>query len=101
MLLELDNLPDDTALLHRLVRDMAALVDDRDGEIERLRQIVKELQRMRFGRRSEQLDLGQFSLGLEDLGRRYRRDRGEPDREFSLADPDETVPQTVARSSGA
>ena len=67
MRLTLDNLPDDTALLHRLVRDMAALVDDRDGEIERLRQIVKELQRMRFGRRSEQLDPDQFALGLEDL----------------------------------
>ena len=67
MRLDLDNLPHDTALLHRLVRDMAALVDHRDGEIERLRQMVKELQRMRFGRRSERLDPDQLALGLEDL----------------------------------
>ena len=67
MRLDLDNLPHDTALLHRLVRDMAALVDHRDDEIERLRQMVKELQRMRFGRRSERLDPDQLALGLEDL----------------------------------
>lgn len=68
MRLDLDNLPHDTALLHRLVRDMAAQVSTRDGEIERLRHIVKELQRMRFGRRSERLDPDQLALGLEDLG---------------------------------
>jgi hypothetical protein len=67
MRLDLDNLPHDTALLHRLVRDMAAQVSTRDGEIERLRHIVKELQRMRFGRRSERLDPDQLALGLEDL----------------------------------
>lgn len=67
MRLDLDNLPHDTALLHRLVRDMAAQVSTRDGEIARLRQIVKELQRMRFGRRSERLDPDQLALGLEDL----------------------------------
>ncbi len=67
MRLDLDNLPHDTTLLHRLVRDMAAQVSTRDGEIERLRQIVKELQRMRYGRRSERLDPHQLALGLEDL----------------------------------
>lgn len=67
MRLDLENLPHDTALLHRLVRDMAVQVSTRDGEIERLRQIVKELQRMRFGRRSERLDPDQLALGLEDL----------------------------------
>jgi len=67
MRIDLDNRPHDTALLHRLVRDMAAVVDRRDGEIERLQQIVKELQRMRFGRRSERLNPDQLALGLEDL----------------------------------
>ncbi len=67
MRLDLDNLPHDTALLHRLVRDMAAQVCTRDSEIERLRQIVKELQRMRFGCRSERLDPDQLALALEDL----------------------------------
>src|SRR4029450_11676508 len=35
--------------------------------IDRLREIVKALQRGRFGRRSERLDDGQLQLGLEDL----------------------------------
>jgi hypothetical protein len=40
MRIDLDNLPVDTALLHRLVRDMAAVVESRDGEIERLQLII-------------------------------------------------------------
>lgn len=67
MQLDLDNLPSDTALLHRLVRDMAAAVESRDGEIERLQAIIKKFQRAQFGRRSERLDPDQFALGLEDL----------------------------------
>ena len=67
MQLDLENLPADVNLLHRLVHDMAAAVESRDGEIERLQAIVKQFQRARFGRRSERLDPDQFALGLEDL----------------------------------
>src|SRR5690349_5357662 len=67
MRLDLDNLPHDTVLLHQLVRDMAAVVSTRDDEIERLQAIIKKLQRMQFGRRSERLDADQLALGLEDL----------------------------------
>ena len=67
MRLELDNLPSDVGLLHQLVRDMATLVETRDDEIERLQAIIKKLQRMQFGRRSERLDPDQLVLGLEDL----------------------------------
>ena len=67
MRLDLDNLPSDTALLHQLVRDMAAVVEHRGDEIERLQAIIKKLQRMQFGRRSERLDPDQLALGLEDL----------------------------------
>ena len=67
MRLDLENLPSDTALLHQLVRDMAAVVDHRGDEIERLQAIIKKLQRMQFGRRSERLDPDQLALGLEDL----------------------------------
>src|SRR2546425_236656 len=56
MQLDLDNLPSDTVLLHRLVRDMASVVERRDGEIERLQLIIQQLQRARFGRRSERID---------------------------------------------
>lgn len=66
MRLDLDNLPKDTVLLHRLVRDMTGIVEHRDSEIARLRQIIKELQRARFGRRSERLDPDQMALALEE-----------------------------------
>ena len=67
MQLDLNNLPSDTALLHRLVRDMASVVERRDDEIERLQLIIKQLQRARFGRRSERIDADQLALGLEDV----------------------------------
>ena len=67
MRLDLDNLPQDSVLLHRLVREMASLIEHRDDEISRLQGIIKQLQRVQFGRRSERLDPGQLALGLEDL----------------------------------
>jgi transposase len=67
MLIDLENLPSDPALLQRLVRDMAGVVESRDGEIERLQSIIKKLQRAQFGRRSERLDSDQLALALEDL----------------------------------
>jgi transposase len=74
MRLDLANLPSDVALLQALVRDMAGVVERgeaelqrRGGEIERLQAIVKQLQRMQYGRRSERLDPDQLALGLEDL----------------------------------
>src|SRR3982751_2091169 len=36
-------------------------------EIEKLRLLIRQLQRNRFGRRSERLDPDQLQLGLEDL----------------------------------
>lgn len=67
MLIDLSNLPSDPQLLQRLVRDMAAAVESRDGEIERLQSIIKKLQRAQFGRSSERLDPDQLALALEDL----------------------------------
>jgi transposase len=67
MLIDLENLPHDTAVLHQLVRDMAAAAGAHEGEIERLRMIIKTLQRAQFGRRSERLDPDQLALALEDL----------------------------------
>src|SRR5215213_9390763 len=37
------------------------------AEVEKLRLLIRQLQRGRFGRRSERLDPGQLQLGLEDL----------------------------------
>ena len=41
--------------------------DAAQAEIEKLRLLIRQLQRGRFGRRSERLDPGQLQLGLEDL----------------------------------
>ncbi|MCP1968194.1 IS66 family transposase [Bradyrhizobium elkanii] len=67
MQLDLNNLPTETPLLHRLVRDIVGTIEHRDSEIERLKSIIKQLQRAQFGRRSERLDPDQLALGLEDL----------------------------------
>src|ERR1700704_4221501 len=53
-------LPDDPDMLK------AMLLAER-AESERLRQIIKELQRHRFGRRAETLPQEQLQLGLEDV----------------------------------
>jgi transposase len=52
-------LPDDPAALK-------AMLAAREAEIDRLRQIIKELQRHRFGRRAEALPVDQLLLGLEE-----------------------------------
>ena len=41
--------------------------DAAQAEIEKLRLLIRQLQRGQFGRRSEQLDPDQLQLGLEDL----------------------------------
>jgi transposase len=67
MQFDLANLPTDTALLHQLVRDLAVGMEERDGELEKLRLIIRQLQRGQFGRRSERLDPDQLQFGLEEL----------------------------------
>jgi transposase len=74
-------LPDDIAALRALVvaaraerdaerAEKARLIEERDqlaGQNDRLRRLIRQLQRMQFGRRSEKLDPDQFNLALEDL----------------------------------
>jgi transposase len=91
MQLDLNNLPSDTALLHRLVREMAVVVDNRDGEIERLQLIIKKLQRAQFGRRSERLDTDQLALALEDLDGDIARIR--ESRSIVIAETDDRRPK--------
>jgi transposase len=67
MQFDLDNLPSEPTLLQHLIRDMAAVVEHRDGEIERLKSIIKKLQWAQFGRRSERLDPDQLALALEEI----------------------------------
>ena len=76
-----DPLPDDVAALHALVltawaerdaerAEKGRLVEERDqlaGQNDRLRHLLRQMQRMQFGRRSEKLDPDQLNLALEDL----------------------------------
>jgi transposase len=68
---DLAALPDDVDTLHQMISDMVSARNDErseaQAEIDRLRNIIKTLQRLQFGRRSERLDNDQFQLGLEDL----------------------------------
>src|SRR3954453_15678264 len=41
--------------------------DAAQAEVEKLRLLIRQLQRRQFGRRSEKLDPDQLQLGLEDL----------------------------------
>lgn len=52
--------------LPRDPQTLQATLIAREAEIERLRQIIKELQRHRFGRRAETLPEDQLFLGLEE-----------------------------------
>src|SRR5215204_3497262 len=88
MSLVLDELPHDPDRLLLMLQQMteviaqhnaslASLQAERDAaqtryevaqaEIEKLRLLIRQLQRGRFGRRSEKLDPDQLQLGLEDL----------------------------------
>src|SRR5919202_64885 len=52
----------------RTERDLVRVQHDvAQAEIEKLRLLIRQLQRGRFGRRSEKLDPDQLQLGLEDL----------------------------------
>ncbi|NKK82685.1 transposase, partial [Rhizobium leguminosarum] len=59
MTITADELPDD-------LNALKAMVLSREAENARLRQIIKELQRHRFGRRAEALPEDQLLLGLEE-----------------------------------
>jgi transposase len=69
--IDLATLPDDVVTLHRMIGELATALDSErvrsKAEIDRLRQMVKALQRGRFGRRSERFASEQLQLSLEDL----------------------------------
>jgi transposase len=79
MNIDLAALPNDVAMLQRMVRTLASERTDltaAQAEIERLRLIVAKLQRSQFGRRAERLDDDQLQLGFEDLSADIARAEG-------------------------
>jgi transposase len=59
-----DTLPEDVAALQAMLLAERA---SHAAEAERLKQIIRELQRHRFGKRAESLPIDQLELGLEDV----------------------------------
>src|ERR1039458_4884837 len=69
-----DSLPDDIEALRafamKLIAGRDAAMAERDRLIaqnDRFRHLLKQLERMHFGRKSEKLDADQFNLALEDV----------------------------------
>ena len=73
----------------------AAALAERDAEAERLRQIIKALQRHRFGRRAESLPADQLELALEDV----EQVEAEADAKVEIATPQKKVERAKARRS--
>jgi transposase len=81
MRLDLACLPNDSAMLQRVVRDLADVLErrdaelaetkarlaDRDSEIEKLQLFLSALKRQRFGRSSEKCHPDQLALSLEAI----------------------------------
>jgi transposase len=92
-----DALPNDLDALRALV---SRLSSERDAAIEesrrlteqndQLRHLLKQLQRARFGRRSERLDLDQMQFALEDIETSLAEQDEEADKKGS---PDKPLPQ--------
>jgi transposase len=61
--IDLDALPDDPAILQRMLREVVPELLD---ENERMWQLIQRLLRHRYGPRSEQVDLDQLQLALAD-----------------------------------
>jgi transposase len=90
-------LPKDAkTLATMLVAERAAhalALAERDAEAERLRQIIKELQRHRFGRRAETLPVDQLELALEDV----QQVEAEAEAEVEAAAPEQKAAQARKR----
>ena len=94
MQIDLAALPDDPDVLQRMLREV---VPELQAENEKLWLLIQRLLRHRFGPRSEQLDLDQLQLGLEDeeqgaaeieaaqTRKRHRRNGGASSRPTAIA----------------
>ena len=87
-----NQLPVDIEALHALVavaraeRDAAIAERDRAlGQIDHLRHLLRQLQRMQFGRRSEKLDPEQLLLALEDIEQAIAANEATDDKKDAVA----------------
>src|SRR5450830_603371 len=93
----IDAPPDDLDALRALV---ISLSSERDAAVEecrrvteqndRLRHLLRQLQRAQFGRRSERLDPGQMQLALEDIETSIAAQDAEEDKKETAEKPADT-----------
>ena len=88
MKIDLENLPDDPALLQKMLLDLLITLKDQRREIDTLKHQLSLLQRHRFGRRSEQLNTDQLLLAFAEL-----------EKKGLLEAPGETKPVTKPKES--
>ena len=88
------SLPDDPVALQLILRAAAA-------EIERLRLLIANLQRSRFGRRSERLDDEQLEQGIDDLEQSLAEQQAGLDAALGPAKPDVPDPAPQPASAAA
>src|SRR5215218_7567608 len=74
--------------------------DAAQAEIEKLRLLIRQLQRGRFGRRSEKLDPDQLQLGLEDVEQTIAAAEVAPEAATKSSDPPRP-PRSRRRNLGA
>jgi transposase len=74
MQIDLAALPEDSAALQSIIRDVVTATLQRDAQVaelsvenDKLRALIQKLLRHRFGRRSEQLSPDQLKLAIEDI----------------------------------
>jgi transposase len=98
-----ETLPDDIAALRALVltawaeRDAERVENERlADQNDRLRHLIRQLQRLRFGRSSEKLDPDQLNLALEDLEQAV----AEVEAEQEKADPALRKARAAKRRAG-
>jgi transposase len=88
-------LPDDVALLKRIIADMATEAVTARAEIEKLKAQLSRLRRLQFGRSSEKLEAGiaQLELLLEDA----EAAGGEREQKDAVAAPSVIAPERPVR----
>jgi transposase len=85
-------LPTDIEALHSLLTaaraERDAAIAERDqalSQIDRLRHLLRQLQRAQFGRRSERLDPDQLLLAIEDIEQAIAADEAADDKKDAVA----------------
>jgi transposase len=90
------------AELSRISGELAAERAEKERVIEqndRLRHIIRQLQRMQFGKRSETIDPGQLALALEELEQALAGVEAEQDKRVPAAKTERVKRQSQGRAS--